>query len=663
MRPADKIPEKYRDILPICPCGCESQMAGEREEYVTPWYVDRIRKDKLLADRSDLNCERAIIAQRNWKEAPLIHHMRHIRHLFPWVTHDPNLVRLVDESLKCENDGRRLMHMIGHASSGKTNFMVLDAFRMVDIFPYNSECFVASPYRSASEYLLWSAFNEVADQLKACGRIVHKKANVISYGSKRNAGPGVITLVSFHAVGVLRGKKLVDQDTGYLGVFLDEAGEFVNDAILHIIANLKSQRGFRMRTGTNFRSITGLDGKFNQPQNLAWTELSRELSYRWDSVNGGRTIRMRAKRSPNIVIGKDYYPYLLRGIEHDDLLEYGVDSPYYLSQGDAFPSVKSISRLILSESDIQGGGSYELVNFRPNTEEKYAFADPSFTLHGDCSVVAAGALGTVDNVGSFDQKIRADGLHEIAVDEGRTWDSELLDLANDLRGEKGLKDTFIAGDKIEPYDLNAILVGKYLLENKIPFNNFGFDDSMRGQVTASYIYFLGEGVESVYYGNKATNKASFPPEFKWVTDKKTGKRFKVRMTCEEMYINLVSQMWLVTAAMIKSGHVRDAFQVQKALDQMQLRLKAEPKANVASSVRRLAIESKDEFKDRNRNQSPDHADAWCGLVWMIVDRRLTPKQDVGDASRRGNYQVAQYLLDRAAEGLKRGKRFPRRKRS
>lgn len=655
----EKIPERYSDILPVCPCGCEGKTVEERppfQEEKGDYHEFIRRKNPKWKNATAHYIERIILYNGTWNEyeGALVHQMRHIRHLFPWVTHDPNLVRLVREAQDAEDDGRKMLHMIGHASSGKTHFMVIDAFRWLDVFPRNSECFVASPYRSASEYLLWNAFNEVADQLKAGGISVFKRANVISFGERKKAGPGTITLVSFHAVGVLRGKKLVDPNRGRLGIYLDEAGEFVNDAILHIIANLKSQRGFRLRTGTNFRSITGLDGRFNQPDSKAWTDLSRELDYKWNSVNGGRTLRMRAKVGPNIILGEDYYQYLLRADEHKDLLAYGVDSPYYLAQGDAFPSVKSMSRLIITEQDIQGGASYEPVNFRRQTEEQFAFADPSFTLHGDCSVVARATLGTVADTNDIQQKIKCNEIYEVPVSENREWDEELLDIATTLRGEKGLKETFELGKPISVYDLNAVLIGKYLLDHKVPFNNFGFDDSMRGQVTASFIYFLGEGVESVYYGNKPTNKMTFPPEFKWTTKKGSKQRIQERMRCDELYTNLVSQMWLVTAAMLKAGYIRDAFYAQRALDQMQLRLKAEPKANVANSIRRIAIESKDEYKDRNRNESPDFADGFCGVVWMIVDRRMSPKEDVSPASMRGGPAAVEKLLE---SGVRREPRF------
>lgn len=643
----ERIPEHYAEILPVCPCGCEGIRAEDLPgDWELPDYVLEIQQKKLLTNTSWINCERSLIYSNKFVEEPLVHHMRHLRLLFPWITHDPNLVRLVRESLQCERDGKRMMHMIGHASSGKTNFMVLDAFRMIDIWPKYSECFVASPYRSASVYLLWNSFRETADLLNEHGRQVYKKATAISYGVDKPAGPGTITLVSFHAVGVLRGKKLINPNKGRLGVYLDEAGEFRNNSILHIIANLKSQPGLRVKTGTNFTSITGLDGRFNQPEKISWTDLSRETSYKWDSVMGARTIRLRAKVSPNIILDEDYYPYLLPRDEHNDLLAYGVDSPYYLAQGDAFPSVKSIIRLIISEADIQGGSAYEAVEFAPGTEEKYAFSDPSFTQHGDCSIITIITLGRQRNTGLW--KIRPETQMEIQITDNEKWSEDYIELAKSLRGERGVKVNHEEGEPITPYDLNAIMAGRVLRENNVPFNNFGFDDSLRGQVTASYIYFLGEGVESVYYGAKPTNKFSFPPEFRWAVKTGTTQRTKVRMRCDEIFVNLTSQMWLLTSAAIKSGYLRDCFIVQRALDQMQQRLKTDPET--AAAMRKIGIESKDEFKDRNNNRSPDHADSFCGACWLAIDRRLSPEMDASGASLRGNVHVAMQILGMQQHG-------------
>lgn len=632
------IPEHYADLLPVCPCGCESRTQEDMPVIPEPEYVKDIRDSSpAYEEMTHLAIEREILREEAYIEEPLFHYMTFLRLAMPWITHDPNIVRLRREALKCEGTGRKMMHMVGHASSGKTNFMVLDAFNEILIHPHNSECFVASPYRSSSDYLLWNQFNNCADDLQALGFPVFRRVGVISLRQDRWTGPGTITLVSFHAVGVLRGKKLVDPDVGHLGIYLDEVGEFTNHSILEIISNLKSQRGLRVRTGTNFRRIEGLDGKFFEPEETEWAGLNRETSYTWNAVNGGYAVRLRAKCGPNLILGKDYYRYLLRKEEHDDLLRYGVDSPFYLSQGDAFPSITSINRLIISEADIQGGGVYEDVNLVQT--ERFAFMDPSFTLHGDSAIIASASLGNVHHSG--DKKIRLDDQMKLPINETKVWDEETIQFALQLRAGKPLAPTHEAGVLITPYDQCALAAGKYLLDNNIPFGNFAYDDSMRGALTYSMVFFLGEGCTSIYYGATPSNKLSFPAEYKWAVDARSKQRRRARMRMDELYVNMGSCMWFVTVAMIKGGYIRNAHGSQRALDQMKQRLKVEPKSG--QSVKKLALESKDDFKDHSRNQSPDEGDAMCGLIYSIVDRKLAPEADKSESSHRGGIDAVAAL--------------------
>ena len=626
-------------------------------------------------DTDPLEVERLIIDLKFWNEPSyallwdddipkhlkteedfeLFHEMRYTSALMPWLCHDPNIVRLTREAIRCEHKSIRQMHMMGHASSGKTNFIILDAFKSIAKNPNHSEAFVASPYKSAAEYLLWAGFNQAADRLKDHGIPVYRRQGVLSLVKGRWAGPGTITLVVFHHVGVLRGKKLTGQEQGprgELGVYLDEAGEFPNTVILDILANLKSQKGLRVRSGTNFRDIAGLDGRFHQPEHISWTQLNRETDYSWEAVNGGFSVRMRAIKSPNMLLEHDYYPYLLGNKEHADLLRYGKDSSEYLSQGDAFPSVASASRLLISQSDIQGGAPYDDIELQ--SEERFLFFDPSFTQHGDCAIVAWGSLGYPKLADV--QKIKMGGLDEIPVNDFSVWTNDDLDFAQSLRRQSGLKDTMVLGKPMDAFDMCALGVAKYCTENKIPFNNVAFDDSLRGKITAAMIFFLGEGVEPIYFGSKPTNKLAFPPEYKHVNLGSGKKRTKVKKTYEELCTNWVAQAWVCTCAMLRAGHIKNAFCAQKAFDQLQLRLKAEP-SKTATASQKIGLESKADYKSRNRNESPDAADAFTGLICIIVDRKLSPLPDRGLASMRGGTQAVQSLYELAnSEGLKRTSR-------
>jgi len=307
-----------------------------------------------------------------------------------------------------------------------------------------------------------------------------------------------------------------------------------------------------MKTGTNFRDILGLDGLFNEPSKKKWTDLRREHDYRWWGINGGLTSRMRACVSPNMAMGVDYYPYLLCKDQHDDLLEYGKDSPEYLCQGDAFPSLNSVGRLLISEGEVATTKTYDTV-LRLASEEKFLYVDPAFTESGDAAVGCQAAFGYDTNTG--EQLISIIETPRFGIIDDKKWEEEDVNTAKALRKGQELSDSIKVGEQMNAYQQMSIHIGRYALEEQIPFANIGYDDSMRGILSHTMAYFLGDLIKPYYSGGPPDKRVAFPPRKIWSSE--GGKKKMVNATNDKIHKKRVSQGWISTVGLIRSNYIRN----------------------------------------------------------------------------------------------------------
>jgi len=90
-------------------------------------------------------------------------------------------------------------------------------------------------------------------------------------------------------------------------------------------------------------------------------------------------------------------------------------------------------------------------------------------------------------------------------------------------------------------------------------------------------------------------------------------------------------MWFATAELLRQGYIRNVYTCVPAIEEICSRLKT------LSKNKKEDVETKSDFKARNKNKSPDHCDSLCGLSSMIVELRLTPKADTSNISSKTNF--------------------------
>lgn len=646
------------DLLPVCPCGCKSRRAGFYQigrGMKAPSYLQEFfEKGERIGIEQWLDVEREIIRNQDWKEDPLFHWMTHLKLIAPWVTHDPNLVRTYREMLDCEDKGIRRISTIGHASSAKTTFIIVEAFQYLDLFPKNTEIFVGAPYKTSSGYNLWNQFKKYGYQRQSSNLrlpVVIKDNYISTHYEGRTTGPGTIQFISSDKASTIKGKKQDihgdegDKETqGRLIIALDEVSEFKNQEMVKAIANLRSQPNLRVRTSTNFDNFDGLIPDFYTPMVGSFETLSLHEDFKWMSVGNGKVLRFQAIRSPNLTLGHDYYPYLLGKKEHDDILSEGEDSKAYMSQGHAFPQGVDKAQRILVQEDLVNGQVFDTLHL--SNREEFAFLDPAFTHTGDAAILYP--MTYAYSTARDKWVIKPGKPHQIKISKNQRWSQEDVDLAQILRKGQSLRPTVKVGELMTGYDICAIGAASYLKRNNIKFNNFGYDESLDGKLGSDMQYFLGDGASPYSYGGKPDRRLAFPPVYKW-----TGSghdRKKVRKRNDELHRKMVSQMWMSGAALIRNGHVcgmrgMNAHGENETMDlalEEALKRQKDKKSGVGGYE---DIETKAAYKARNQNKSPDYADALFGGFLMITERRLQPEADVAQASTRGGISQIHMLME------------------
>ena len=486
-----------------------------------------------------------------------------------------------------------------------------------------------APYKSAGEYTLWQGYRKYARLRKEYTNLpIHETDSYISvHPDKHSTGPGSVRLIASDKAASIKGKKQDSHEdySGFLIVDLDEVSEFQNATITKALANLLSQPNLRVRTSTNFDEFQGLIDYFYEPKQGDWTTLDRQTSHRWMSVGNGLVLRFQAKRSPNMTAGVNYYPYLLGDLEHNDILAFGEDSKEYLSQGDAFPAGVPNERRIITKADFKDGGAFKEASLA--NIEKFAFLDPAFTQGGDAAILYPMDYGYSSRKDTW--QIQPKKPHQIKIQAKKVWEDEDIRVAVILRGTKGMREGDIKGAEMSSYAQLAVGVYKYIYKHGILLNNLAYDESLDGKLGSEFQYYLGDGVTPYTYGGKPDNRLAFPPVWKWKGEGRD--RHKTRKRNDEISRKMVSQMYFTAAGLIRGGYVIGMKETDIAVTEAVNRYKDEK----SGAGGYQDVETKKEYKSRNKQKSPDYADSLFGGFAIIVERRLQPKMDVAKASSRG----------------------------
>lgn len=521
-------------------------------------------------------------------------------------------------------DTYTLVNIIGAQNSTKSNSAAAFLVQLLIEDPEYVGVFIASPYKEATRLGIWGNIKENFRFVAPMMGWVAEDCISDSKGTlKVNEGDraGWIQVVSVDKVGMLQGKKPRSTQRGGLYLLMEETGRFDKTpamAVWDVLQNLTGQPRFKGLSTANFRGLFGLDGLICKPVNKEWAQLDPDEDQEWDSVLNGRTMRLDGHLSPNGDHVVKPYPFIVGRADRERLIKagFGVKSAKYLEQIRSFPVVGSSDFTVTNRTKIQAGGVFsapEAFEYHNNGHPRWAFADPG--LGGDAFKVAISEEKKVGNT----IIIRPTEMIIIQIEHDRKWDEENLDIATRINPNHG----FQLGQEFTEEMQGALQCADLLRNKNIPARQFGFDGSMRASVQRAMDLFIGMDSLALDYLGAAPD--SLMPSG-------IG-------NARDLFASFITFIWFLGADMMENGFVRDGDIWSEGFDQLCNRL-------WEWAGKRKKMETKDDYKLRNSNESPDDADALLGNLYLLYMRsgyfersRPTPEGTGG----------LDYLLEKAAK--------------
>lgn len=464
--------------------------------------------------------------------------------------------------------------------------------------PNYTGVYVASPYKEATTIGIWGymkeAFRECAPHMGwDADRYLKDSKGLINIKDGDRAG--FVRIVAVDDVGMLQGKKPRSADRGGLHLLIEESGTFKKNpgaAVWDVLQNLMGQERFNAWSTCNFKDIFGLDGMLCKPMGKDYGDLDIDKDQSWDSVRNGFTLRLDGERSPNVLANqkRKKFKYIVGQEDIDAMIAagHGPKSPKYMEQIRSFPLTGMSQFTVTTLTKLQAGRVFNDEIYRAITPTRWAFADPG--LGGDEYCLATAGIKTT-NAGKH--VIVPEHFEYISIEADKFFTADDVIFADRFNSRHEFK----VGDKMTPEIQGALKVAEKLSSYGIASTNFGYDASMRASVQRAHDMFIGHRSLSMDYIGPAED-LQMPSGIG---------------SARDLYSNFITYLWFLAADMCENGIIREGDPWQKGFSQLSSRL-------WEWSGSRRKMESKDTYKQRNSNESPNEADALVGLLYLIYKR-------------------------------------------
>jgi hypothetical protein len=555
-----------------------------------------------------------------WK--PYYQHMLTlIKLLFPNTDITPSLADAT--MLFCMSFGKKkIVNLIGSQNSGKSAASCRLMFACMFIDPEYTVGYVANPFDNAADSTVWGDVEELWDELvdtfpmprgdqKEAAPAIFPKGKKYA-NSRLEFVPGIpkagsIELRNVKHVGKYKGSKQRGKDTSR-GVFflnIDEVNEIDNMAFLTTLTNISSQPGFICMTSQNFKNEDDMGGRLTTPQPLyggpeTFDDLDIDRDLFWHSQNSSITLRFDGHRSPNILSGKTLYPKLFKIEDRDRMVrDYSEQSPIYFSQVRSFPVRGDDVKSVLSKQKISASRHPDVFFTIKDVKSRFAFCDPAFggrdkAMFGWASYCRATVTDTEGGQEDQDLLVFSDPFKSLRLFNDAHYNESWF---NRMRACGMSVADFTPNALVSFEDQIALQCREECLRHNIPFNNFGFDFSMRPDIVSSVNKILGFGAIAFDYNQ--------PPEGAYLQS--------LKMDSSDCCKNRCTELMFLTADYFLTKQIRGGNHIETAIMQLS-RTQYETKNG------KYVGEGKKEYKARWQQVSPDHRDVLMGIVGVVNKR-------------------------------------------
>jgi hypothetical protein len=565
---------------------------------------------------SRFDCERSIL--RGWKpewskdrklspsgKTWAWHMLRYMEMLFPEQDVHPFVrrqVKAVEVTFFIE--GRRMVNVIGSQNSGKTDTAASLALAILSVDPEMTVGYAAVPFKNAADSQLWGRLGRRFDSMK---KDIFKSARKVGERIVIKGGmadSGYLELRVIDKVASLQGRKAPDHTgkRGFLLILCDEIALFKNTALKEVLDNVLGGTRVLVITGCNFKNPDGMEGDLCRPENGDYPSLDIEKSKFWKSAYQSTTLRLDGHDCPNIKLGYDKYPYLLRNKRRQELEDqHGLQGPKYMEQVRSFPQLSTGGMTVLTRADLSAWGAYDTdIVWTGGTRRRVAFCDPGFG--GDPACIQAFEFGPAYVFTADGKQVPMQIFtpichpHHIKLINQMKRDPDWITRFNSAMQGKQYHRPLSDDVTIE----QQIVIGawEFLQTWDVEVANFGFDGSMRASIVQEFDSIMGTRVVAIDPLGKSTDRIA---------------NTRGEKACD-LYNSFGTETWFAVGDIARAGQLRGAAMLSVAVSQMVRRTWSH-----VQSLRK--IERKEDFKKRI-GRSPDEADTVVGGLEMARRRGL-----------------------------------------
>lgn len=584
--------------------------------------------------------------------------------IFPKTDITPVLADITQLCFMNYSHGRKYLHLLGSQDSGKSSTIARLIFVFMVIDSTHTFAPVASPFVNTAETIIWGDILELYDQmcdahpLGESGTTLFPNASVtngrINFTSEGRGKAGWAGIRNLKKAGKLIGSKNIGSDTrvGVGIVAFDEINRSEGTGFESELSNVAGQDWFQMITAQNPVDETDVGGLFAEPKRwegwgvASYDEVREEQPVIWPTVKSGIAYRLNGLDSVNMRLKKIVYPYQFNEKKHKRLLDdYGPNSPAYHSQCLALFPNDEVDMRLLSQSRLSASKHEEEDFAMSNIRGRVLFCDPAHTGHGDKAVIASAEFGeaqVTNTDGSQDEKtllVFKRNMEHVTYDSSAVWSTnpeKSLDyFYNKFIEVGGNPNDLTMGAPVSYEQQIALRMALRAKKEGIPYENIGFDFSMRYEMMAAVSLIMGNRPVPFDYNTKAIGY--YLQSTKENTEEKCPQRN-----------GRVFELGHLTADLFNSKQVRGGNLIRVALIQT-------CKTKIIQDKPHKPFEDKATYRARNENKSPDERDALFGVVGMAYLRGFRAEK-TATAKSKGE-SVFRRLLQKNKKKRKTVKRF------
>jgi len=376
--------------------------------------------------------------------------------------------------------------------------------------------------------------------------------------------------------------KIQGVHTKYVRILIDEADNKLSQSVWGAISNLGSSGELRVVALANPVDRLTEFGMHVEPKD-GWGSINPDLDDEWDSRMGWHVLRLDGLKSPNLVAGRDVFPFLLtiNGV-NKIREEKGENSREWWSYVRAWYPKEGTIQSVFSNEIIEK--SRQKITWYADTTP-IASCDPAFEGGDDCVV----CLGRMGRLASDPRKTGIEVSQFVKIKRKHTDKPVSIDF----------------GDQIL-----AILKN----HNVLP-ENFAIDCTGNALGMSDYIQHIWKASTlPVNFGGSPTNMM--------ITTEDTKK-------ASERFDRFVSELWYVGREWMRLGLLHVASMPRDLAIQLEGRLYD------IHTKGKIRVETKAEMKER-RLASPDEGDALMLLVHLARVRNKTATPGLSTSEKRAD---------------------------